>query len=126
MIFSLCFKMKLPADWSNSTFLQIAEWGEVNLDEKQLPNITNEEELKDRLKTLIDWLIDNQFEKLLYILYRVDVNETTVRQLIAENQTGDIASILADTIINRQKEKEIFKASYKVPVPEDMDEDLLL
>lgn len=57
------------------------------------------------LKQEINNLISHNFEKLVSILYRIDVSEKKLRILLQENKTSDAAGIIADLIIERQLEK---------------------
>lgn len=63
----------------------------------------------------INYWILNDFDHLMYILYRIDVHEDKVRRLLKEHQGENAAEIIADLIIERQKQKiesrKIFKFS---------------
>ncbi len=49
-------------------------------------------------------LIQKDFDKLKWILYRIDVSEKKLTEAL-KNTEGDPAEIIADQIINRQIEK---------------------
>ena len=51
-----------------------------------------------------DW-INNDFEKLIHVLYRIDVSEKKINELLKENRTEDAADILADLVIERELQK---------------------
>jgi hypothetical protein len=53
----------------------------------------------------INELINNDFQKLVLILYRMDVSEIKLRQLLTENPGTNAAVIIADLMIERQAEK---------------------
>lgn len=53
----------------------------------------------------INELINNDFQKLVLILYRVDVSEAKLKQLLDENVGTNTALIIADLMIERQAEK---------------------
>jgi hypothetical protein len=57
------------------------------------------------LAVYINKLIEADFHKLISILYRLDVSETKLRQLLEENTGSDAAVIIADLIIERQIQK---------------------
>lgn len=63
------------------------------------------ENLKVKLAHHINHLIQNDFNKLISVLYRVDINETKLKQLLKENPDEDAATIIADLIIERQLQK---------------------
>ncbi len=115
--------MSLPDNWPTNTFQQIAEWGEVETERIEVASI---DELKEKLTRLVAWLIDNQPEKLMYSLYRVDVNETESKKVLSDPSVPDPASRIAEMLIARQKTKDEFKAAHPVPRPSSEDEDLLL
>ena len=53
----------------------------------------------------INFLIVNDFNKLIYILYRADINEQKLNKLLAENKKQDAGKIIAALFIQRQLEK---------------------
>ncbi len=53
----------------------------------------------------INYLIVHDFNKLIYILYRADINETKLNKLLAENKKEDAGKIIAALFIQRQMEK---------------------
>lgn len=62
---------------------------------------------KVRLKliSLINELINKDFDALVQLLYRIDVSEKKIRAVLAQNRETDSAGILADLIIERQLQK---------------------
>ena len=67
---------------------------------------TNNSEEWDNIRQLlcneIQHLLHHNFERLMHILYRIDVNENLVQQVI---HNKNAASLLADLIIERQIQK---------------------
>ena len=63
------------------------------------------EELREKLSQHINHLINHDFEKLIYFLYRVDVNEKKMRNLLEKKKGDNTASLIADLIIERQLQK---------------------
>lgn len=57
------------------------------------------------LAEMINDLINNDFQKLVSILYRMDVDETRLKQLLKENPGTDAGFIIASLMIERQKQK---------------------
>ena len=70
-----------------------------------LPGKITEEQLHSQLATHINYLIEHDFQKLVSVLYRVDVNETKLKNLLKENPNEDAGLIIADLIIERQLQK---------------------
>jgi hypothetical protein len=60
---------------------------------------------KEILAEKINELITNDFQKLVTILYRMDVSEIKLKQLLNENPGTNAALIIADLMIERQAEK---------------------
>jgi hypothetical protein len=58
-----------------------------------------------QLQAVVNGMIKTDFQKLVYVLYRVDVNERKLKYLLQENVGEDAAVIIADLIIERQMEK---------------------
>ena len=79
---------------------------------KQL-NVVQKEKLRDQLVNLINHLLLNDFNKLVQLLYRVDVSEQKLKELLQKNLTTDAAFIITDLLIERQEEKIKMKNSFK-------------
>jgi hypothetical protein len=73
---------------------------EINL----APDISLKE-LKEKLAVHINHLINHDFEKLVSLLYRVDVNENKMRLLLEQKKGEDAGGLIADLIIERQLQK---------------------
>lgn len=71
----------------------------------QLAESLSYEELHKKLAAEINHLINSDFEKLIYYLYRVDVNETRMRRLLEQKQGENAAMLIADLVIERQLQK---------------------
>jgi hypothetical protein len=63
------------------------------------------DEISERLAIYINDLISNDFEKLISLLYRVDVSEKKLKNMLNENKDTDAGKIIADLIIERQAQK---------------------
>ena len=79
------------------------------------------EELHQQLTDYINYLLINDFSKLIQILYRVDVNEQKLKQLLQENPKTDAAVLIADLLLQRQEEK--IKAKKSFDANDDISED---
>jgi hypothetical protein len=53
----------------------------------------------------INALVENDFQQLIAILYRMDVNEYKLRSMLKDNPGSDAGSIIADLMIERQVQK---------------------
>ena len=73
--------------------------------EISLPLTISQEELREKLVAHINYLINHDFEKLVSCLYRMDVNESKIRELLHRNEGENAAALIADLIIQRQLQK---------------------
>ena len=81
--------------------------------EIDLPENISFDLLKAQLSSHINFLIQSNFQKLVSILYRVDVSESKLKQLLKENPDSDAANIITDLIIERQLQKIRSKQEYR-------------
>ncbi len=75
--------------------------------------IDNLAQLKERLTRKITELIDKDYERLLNILYRIDINENKLNELFGSKNREYIPEKLADLIIERQLQKINFRNKYR-------------
>lgn len=73
--------------------------------EISLPDNISFEELKEKLAEHINYLIQTNFQKMVSLLYRVDVSEQKLKSLLNEYPDSDAGKIIADLIIERQLQK---------------------
>ncbi len=84
-------------------------------DSFSLAHVSDEAEWFQLLTDRIDYLIQTDFNKLVSILYRLDVSETKLSQMLKDQTGTDAAEIIARMIIERQREKIITRAAFKKP-----------
>lgn len=60
----------------------------------------------------VNYLLDNDFNKLLTALYRIDIPESQVKELLHQSNQGEIAKNIAGAIIAREKQKIITRQQY--------------
>lgn len=111
-------------EWMQHTMNEIVVLSEIEPTES-LNSITCIDDLKTQLTDVIAFLIDKNFEKLLWILYRIDVDEEKAKQLLSKHLPEKAPEILAELIINRQQQKEEFRKQFHME-PDDTDDDLRL
>ena len=76
----------------------------------ELMLISEEESLKskllfDRLIKEINDLIVHDFDRLVGLLYRLDVSEKKLKEVVAYNKGADAAPVIATLILERQAQK---------------------
>ena len=70
-----------------------------------LPEKISYEELYSKLSAHLNELIKTDFEKLISLLYRIDISEAKIKSLLKEQQQANAGDIIADLIIERQLQK---------------------
>ena len=76
---------------------------------------------KKILAARINELIQLDFQRLVAILYRLDVSEEKLKQLLKENRLTDAGDIITDLIIERQMQKIKSRQQFRKP-DNDIDE----
>lgn len=71
------------------------------------------EEFKKYLTEKLKFLLDEKFDTLVNILYRIDISEKKLSQLFSGDNRDSIPSVLADLIIDRQLQKIRLRKLYK-------------
>lgn len=71
----------------------------------QLPQNTSAEKLQQELAAFVNNLINTNFEKLVSLLYRIDVSEIKLKELLKNNEDKNAGDIIAALIIERQQQK---------------------
>lgn len=57
------------------------------------------------LQQEIDYLINNDFNKLVQVLYQIDISEKKLNALLQQNPQADASKIIAVLVIERQLQK---------------------
>jgi ribosome-associated translation inhibitor RaiA len=70
-----------------------------------LPEKISFETMRERLSETINYLITNNFQKLLTVLYRIDVSEQKLKLLLQKHSDVNAGMIIADLVIERQLQK---------------------
>ncbi len=70
-----------------------------------LPEKVSEEALRDMLVNAFTYLLEDDFQKLLQILYRADVDQEKLKLLLETTEGKSSAEVIADAYITRQKAK---------------------
>lgn len=83
----------------------------------------NEEQLMEELAQIINQLIEKDFPKLVQILYRIDISEKKLKQKLADADAESAGKTIALLIIERQKQKELFKKQHSSSSHINLDEE---
>jgi hypothetical protein len=68
---------------------------------------------KERLAAYLHELINHDFEKLVNLLYRLDVSEKKLKDLLNSSRGEDAGLLIAQMIIDRQLEKIKTRGQYQ-------------
>jgi hypothetical protein len=71
------------------------------------------EEFRKYLTEKLKFLLDNKFDMLVNILYKIDISEKKLSQLFSGKNRDSIPATLADLIIERQLQKIKLRKLYK-------------
>lgn len=77
------------------------------------PVSADSKEIKDKLKVVIDHLLDKDFERLLNAMYRLDIDESTFKEVLSGVYGNDVSGKLAEIIIDRELLKVETRNRYK-------------
>jgi hypothetical protein len=79
----------------------------------ELQNKYTHEQLIAELSQHINHLLQTNFEQLVNLLYRIDVSEKKLKQLLKDFPKEDAGNIIASLIVERQLEKIKSRNQYK-------------
>lgn len=93
----------------------IAKDFQVGDDSSLIPaaDVENLEELKKYLTGKLTYLLENKYDTLVNILYKIDVSEKKLSELFSGTNRESIPATLAELIIERQLQKVKFRRLYK-------------
>jgi hypothetical protein len=80
------------------------------------------QDLQDKLAEQVNQLILYNFDQLVQLLYRVDVPEKKLKQLLHDHTDADAGQLISSLLIKRQLEKLKSRQQYKSPPPSNDEE----
>jgi hypothetical protein len=87
---------------------------DFNISETGDPNA-----LLQELAACVNHLVQNDFSKLIGILYRIDISETAVATALQQEAGADAGLVIAQLILERQLQKqetrERFRSQHDIP-----------
>lgn len=69
--------------------------------------------LESYLEKQIDYLLDHDFNRLMNALYRIDISENRVNEILHSSQSDGMALKLSKAIIEREKQKVLTRIKYQ-------------
>jgi len=79
--------------------------------------------LQAALAEHINDLILHNFEKLVFLLYRIDISEKLIKQLLQEASATPAGETIAKIIMERQLQKIILRHTYTPPADTTCEEE---
>ncbi len=79
----------------------------------QLQEQISAEQILSTLAERINQLITTDFNELLRILYRLDVSEPKLKQLLKEHPDADAGKLIAQLIVERQVQKQKSRQQFR-------------
>lgn len=76
-------------------------------------DLSNRQLLYQKMIDQVNELLNKDFSQLVQILYRVDVDEIKLKNILLENPGMDAAVLITDLLIKRQEEKIISRKNVR-------------
>jgi hypothetical protein len=104
------------------TYLQVTarELGETM--ELRLPETVSYDQLEELLAQRLETLISRNFQHFVFLLYRIDVPENQIRNILDTDAGAGAYHKIAALLIERQLQKIKSREMYKTPPPADDEE----
>ncbi len=89
----------------------------------ELPEKISLEDMHSKLAVHINQLIKDNFEALVTLLYKIDIDEGKLKLQLAHNPTENAGNMIATLIMERLQQKAAFKKQFsKKPSSSDNEE----
>jgi hypothetical protein len=82
---------------------------------------SKETDFMKHLADAINYRIENDFPGLVQILYRMDISESTLKEMLALNAGHDAGLIIGQLLVDRERQKILSREQFKQndDIPED-------
>ena len=83
--------------------------------------VLRDKKLLEQLSAYVNELIIHDFDYLVALLYRVDVDEKKIKELLSSQKDANAGELIAGLIIKRQEQKIKSREQFKPPtnIPEE-------
>lgn len=78
-----------------------------------VPDNLSEEDMFEAIRKRVKELLDKDMQRLLHMLYRIDVPESVVRKILAVSDPDVLDADLTEVILIRLKQKIAFRNTYR-------------
>ncbi len=86
---------------------------EIPDDYPEILKINSRTEFHKAIAQLIEGMIENDFERFLSIMYRMDISESKLKEVLENSDPGEVYSKIAELVIKREEEKIYWREKYK-------------
>ena len=86
---------------------------DFGLDNQEFVPQNSMSDLKEKLIQIIRYFLDKEFERLLQVMYRIDINEDKLKIALASNPPDQVAQNIVELIIERECLKVKTRKQYK-------------
>jgi hypothetical protein len=83
-----------------------------------LPASLSADDLRTQLASHINELILHQFDRLVQLLYRMDVSEKKLKQLLQDHNDSDAGLLIAGMVLEREQQKMETRRQFRQPPPD--------
>lgn len=87
-------------------------WFSLEIKFSNKPELSAYQELYQQILPLIEEMLNDDYIKLMSILYRIDIDEDFLNRKLRETPNADTDEVITDLIIKRELQKVIIKQMY--------------
>ncbi|QNL22177.1 hypothetical protein HZR84_09585 [Hyphobacterium sp. CCMP332] len=86
---------------------------EIPDDIQEILNVKSKTDFHKALAKLIEGMIENDFERFLSVMYRMDVSELKLKEILNNADAEQVYIKIAELVIKREEEKIFWREKYK-------------
>jgi hypothetical protein len=108
---------EVPEKYLETTARELGETMEL-----RLPDTISYERLEELLAERLEILISHHFQQFVFLLYRIDVPENQIRDILDKDAGSGAYRKIAGLLIERQLQKIKSRETYKATPPENEED----
>ncbi|WP_421876229.1 hypothetical protein [Marinoscillum sp.] len=85
---------------------------DFGLSEEEVTSPDIPEDLFDNLRRIVQHLLDHDFEKLLNVMYRIDLSEQKVKKVLTTENPKNLSKCISRMILERELQKAKTRIKY--------------
>ena len=103
----------LVGNWLNNALQNMSNEMIIKEQIEKEVGIVLQQNWQTNFHAYINHLINTDFEKLVFLLYRIDVSEKKIKALLDNTSSSNAGELIAQAIIERLEEKKVSREKYK-------------